>query len=119
MVADIRNLMRQHALLLKSLEVAEAMRVYIAQHMDGSENFCSKLKLVENELSATRKAIKEVVGLLKNVENERKVAKAKARRLRDREKRQKLSSRKPSKRTSNRGRRWRSSERGLLLRKKN
>lgn len=75
--------MRQHALLLKSLEVVEAMRVYIAQHMDGSENFCSKLKLVENEFSATRKAIKEVVGLLRNVENERKVAKAKARRLRD------------------------------------
>lgn len=65
MVADVRNLMRQHALLLKWLKVPEAMRAYIAQHMDGSEEFCLNVKLAENELATTQMATYEVVGLLK------------------------------------------------------
>ncbi|KAL6331672.1 hypothetical protein AAG906_014322 [Vitis piasezkii] len=84
-VVNVCNLMRQHTLLLKWLEVAEAMRAYIAQHMEGSEEFHTKLKLVENELVATQKATDEVVGLLRNIENEKKVAKAKARQLREKE----------------------------------
>lgn len=71
MDADVRNLMRKCVKLFKRLEVAKAMRVYIAQHMDDSEDLRSKLKLAKSELAAAKKAADEGTGLLKKVEKER------------------------------------------------
>lgn len=52
-VVGIHNMMQQRALLFKWLDVTEAMRAYLAQHMDDSEELCSKLKLAESELTTT------------------------------------------------------------------
>lgn len=62
MVASVRNLMRQRALLLKWLEVVETMRAYIAYNIDNSEELRSKLRLVKAELVVARKVIDKGVG---------------------------------------------------------
>lgn len=62
MVASVRNLMRQRALLLKWLEVVETMRAYIAYNIDNSEELRSKLRLVKSELVVARKVIDKGVG---------------------------------------------------------
>lgn len=82
-MAGVYNLMRQHTLLFKQLEVAEAMRAYIAQHIDDSEDLSFKLKLVESELTAARKAVGEGVKSLRMAEWERETTNAEARRLRE------------------------------------
>ena len=75
--------MRQHTLLFKQLEFAEAMRTYIAQHIDDSEDLHFKLKLVESELTAARKAVGEGVKSLRMAEWEGETTNAEARRLRE------------------------------------
>ena len=44
MVVSVHNLMGQHALLFERLEVTEAMRAFITQQMDGSEELRTKLE---------------------------------------------------------------------------
>lgn len=70
--------MRQRALLFKRLEVTEAMRVYLAQHMDDNEELGSKLKLAKSELTTTRKVAVKEAGLLRKTEKERDVANVEA-----------------------------------------
>ena len=77
--------MRQRALLFKWLEVIEAMRAYLAQHMDDNEELCSKLKLAKSELTTTRKVAVKEAGLLRKTEKERDVANVEAPRLKEEE----------------------------------
>lgn len=67
-MADIRNLIRERALLFKWLEATKTMRTYIAHNMDESEELCSKLKSMESELVVAWKVADEGVGLLKKAE---------------------------------------------------
>lgn len=52
-VADIRNLMQQHAPLFKLFEAAETMTAYITHNMDDSEKLRARLKLLKVELATT------------------------------------------------------------------
>ena len=84
-VVGVYNLMRQRALLFKWLEVTEAMRAYLAQHMDDNEELYSKLKLAKSELTTTRKVAVKEAGLLRKTEKERDVANVEAPRLKEEE----------------------------------
>lgn len=57
------------------------MRAYIAHIMDDSEELHSKLKSIEDELAATRKAVDEGARLLRKTEEERETTEAEAHRL--------------------------------------
>lgn len=70
--------MRQRTLLFKLLEVVEAMRVFITQQMDNSEELHSKPKLAESELTTTQKTVDEGAKSLRKVEGEGEVVNAKA-----------------------------------------
>lgn len=59
------------------------MRTVITQQMDDSEELRSNLKLAEGELAASRKVADEEVELLRKLEEEKEVANAEARRLRE------------------------------------
>lgn len=74
--------MRQRTLLFKLLEVVKAMRAFITQQMDNSEELHSKLKLAENELATFQKTIDEGAKSLRKAEGEGEVVNAEAPRLR-------------------------------------
>ena len=59
------------------------MRAYIAQHINDNENLRFKLKLVESELAAARKAVGEGVESLKRAKWEKEMTNAEALRLRE------------------------------------
>lgn len=83
MVVDVNNMMRQHALLFKPLEVVETMRAYIVHNMDDSEEVHSKLKSVKGELVVAQKSTDEGVGLLRKVEDEIEMVEAESFRLKE------------------------------------
>ncbi|KAL6348166.1 hypothetical protein AAG906_002784 [Vitis piasezkii] len=56
LVTDVQNLMRQRALLFKWLEVAKAMRAYIAHNMNDNEELHSKPKAKVEEGKGAIKA---------------------------------------------------------------
>ncbi|RVW53625.1 hypothetical protein CK203_068990 [Vitis vinifera] len=78
-VVDVCNLDRQCTILFKRLEVAEAMKAFITQRMDRSEELHSKLKLAESELAIARKVVDERVESLRKVEEEKETVNAEAR----------------------------------------
>lgn len=84
-VVDVCNLDRQCTILFKRLEVAEAMKAFITQRMDRSEELHSKLKLAESKLAIARKVVDERAESLRKVEEERETVNAEARRLGDEE----------------------------------
>ncbi|RVW68390.1 hypothetical protein CK203_061697 [Vitis vinifera] len=69
-VARVRNMVCQRALLFERLEVVEAMRNFISHHMSGSEELCAKLERVESDLAAAQKAVAEEAKALKLAEGE-------------------------------------------------
>ena len=73
--------MRQQSLLLKWLEVAESMRVFLTQQIDNSEELCAQLVGVENELTTVWKAIADTEKLLKELKKGMQVANAEACRM--------------------------------------
>ncbi|RVX18164.1 hypothetical protein CK203_003920 [Vitis vinifera] len=80
-VTAIHNLMRQQSLLLKWLEVAESMQVFLTQQIDNSEELCAQLVGVENELTTVWKAIADTEKLQKELKEEMQVANAEACRM--------------------------------------
>ena len=64
MVAEVRNMVRQCAILFEQLEVAEAMRTFISHRMSSNEELRVKLERVESDLAAAQKAVAELAEAL-------------------------------------------------------
>ena len=77
-VAGICNLMRQRALVFKRLEVTKAMRAFFAQRLGSNEELRTQLKRAESNLATTQKATVDRAKLLKEADEERKVANVEA-----------------------------------------
>ena len=78
MVAGVCNLIRQLALVFKRLEVTKTMRAFFSQWLGSNEELHTQLKRAESNLAATQKAIVDGAKLLKETDEERKVANVEA-----------------------------------------
>ena len=84
-MVGVCNLMWQRALVFKRFEVTKAMRAFFVQRLGNNEELRTQLKRAESNLVATQKATVDGAKLLKEAEEERKVANAEACWLRNEE----------------------------------
>lgn len=82
MVAGVRNILRQHALLFERLKVAEAMRSFISHCLGGSEDLRSRLEQSEAGLAIARTVVAEGAEALKKAKEEKEAFQVEADRLR-------------------------------------
>lgn len=75
--------MQQRALLFKLLEVTEAMRTFFTQRLGGNKELCTKLKWAESDLAVAQKAVGDGAKVLKEANEEIKVAKSEACRMKE------------------------------------
>lgn len=73
-MAGVYNLMRQQALAFKRLEVTKAIRAFFAQRLGSNEELRTQLKRAKSNLATTQKATIDGAKLLKEADEERKVA---------------------------------------------
>ena len=83
MVAWVCNMVRQHALLVKRLKVAEAKWTFISHCMSNGEKLRAKLEGAESDLTAAQKVATEGTEALKLIEGEKETIHTKADKLRE------------------------------------